>query len=116
MNPSSYDKLVKENITKTYKKSNDKLVEELDAKSAKIAERLKLDDRIEKLATDAEAFVTLKDHKPNFYDHPTCRLINPSKSEIGAISKQILDDINASIITSTKINQWKNTASVLKWF
>ena len=104
MNPSSYDKLVKENVTKTYKKSNDKLVGELNAKSAKIAERLKLDDRIEKLATN-EAFVTLKDHKQNFSDHPTCRLINPSKS-----------DINASVISSTKINQWKNTASVLKWF
>ena len=48
MNPSSYDKLVKENVTKTYKKSNDKLLGELDAKSAKIAERRKLDDRIEK--------------------------------------------------------------------
>ena len=105
----------KENVTKTYKKSNDKLVGELDSKSAKIAEPLKLDDRVEKLATN-EAFVTLKDHKPNFSDHPTCRLINPSKSEIGVISKLILDDINASIISSTKINQWKNTASVLKWF
>ena len=50
MDPSSYDKLVKENVTnyKTYKKSNVKLAEELDAKSAKIAERLKLNDRIEK--------------------------------------------------------------------
>ena len=38
MNPSSYDKLVKENVTKTYKKSNVKLVEELHANSAKIAE------------------------------------------------------------------------------
>ena len=28
----------------------------------------------------------------------------------------ILDDINTCIITSTKINQRKNTASVLKWF
>ena len=65
---------------------------------------------------EKEAFVTLKDHKPNFHNHPTCRLINPTKSEIGAISKHILDDINASVITSTKINQWKNTASVLKWF
>lgn len=87
----------------------------MNAKSAKIAERLKLDDRIEKLAVN-EAFVTLKDHKQNFSDHPTCRLINPSKSEIGVISKRILDDINASVISSTKINQWKNTASVLKWF
>ena len=50
MNPSSYDKLIKENVTKTYKKSNDKLVGELDAKSAKIAERIKLEDRIERLA------------------------------------------------------------------
>ena len=115
MNPSSYDKLVKENVTKTYKKSNVKLVEELDAKSTKIAERLKLNDRIEKLATN-EAFVTLKDHKSNFSEHPTCCLINPSKSEIGVISKHILDDINTSIISNTKINQWKNTASVLKWF
>ena len=115
MNPSSYDKLIKENVTKTYKKSNDELVEKLDAQSARIAERLKLDDRVEKLAK-TEAFVTLKDHKPNFNDHPTCRLINPSKREIGAISKHILDDINTSIITSTKINQWKNTASVLRWF
>ena len=75
---------------------NDELVGKLDAQSARIAERLKLDDRVEKLAK-TEAFVTLKDHKPNFYDHPTCRLINPSKSEIGAISKHILDDINTSI-------------------
>ena len=107
--------MIKENVTKTYKKSNDELVRELDGQSARIAERLKLDDRIEKLAMK-EAFITLKDHKPNFSDHPTCRLINPLKSEIGTISKHILDDINACIITSTKINQWKNTASVLKWF
>ena len=81
----------------------------------RLAERLKLDDRIEKLAKK-EAFITLKDHKPNFQDHPTCRLINPSKSEIGVISKHILDEINTSIINGTKINQWKNTSSVLKWF
>ena len=104
MTSSSYDKMVKENVTKTYKNSNDKLVGELDSKSTKIAEPLKLDDRIEKLATN-EAFVTLKDHEPNFSDHPMCRLINPSEYEIGVISKLILDDINASIISSTKINQ-----------
>ena len=75
----------------------------------------KIYTRIEKLA-EKEAFITLKDHKPTFNDHPTCRLINPSKSEIGVISKQILDDINTAIINKTQINQWKNTSSVLKWF
>ena len=115
MNTSAYNKLIKENVTKTYKKSSGKVVEKLNAQSAKIAKNLKLDDRIEKLA-EKEAFLTLKDHKPAFHDHPTCRLINPSKSETGVISKHILDDINTTIINKTKINQWKNTSSVLKWF
>ena len=106
MNTSAYNKLMKESVTKTYKKSSGKVVEKLNAQSAKIAEHLKLDDRIEKLAE--EAFLTLKDHKSTFHDHSTCRLINPSKSEIGVISKSILDD-------KTKINQWKNTSSFLKW-
>ena len=75
MNPSSYDKLIMENITKTYKKSGDELVEKLDAQSARIADRLKLDDCIKKLAKK-ETFITLKDHKPNFQDHSSCRL-NP---------------------------------------
>ena len=115
MNPTAYNKLIKENVTKTYKKSSDKIVDKLNTQAARIAEQLKLDDRMEKLA-QKEAFITLKDHKPAFHDHPTCRLINPSKSEIGVISKHILDDINTSIINETKINQWKNTSSVLKWF
>ena len=100
---------------KTYKKASDQLVGRLDAQSARIAERLNLDGRMEKLAKK-EAFITLKDHKATFSDHPTRRLINPTKSEIGVISKQILDEINTSIINSTRINQWKNTSSVLQWF
>jgi hypothetical protein len=60
--------------------------------------------------------VTLKDHKPNFTNSPTCRLINPSKSEIGIVSKQILERINNKIIAATKLNQWKNTASVINWY
>ena len=115
MTPDSYDKFIKENVTKTYKKSSHGVANKLDTQSASIAKQLKLDDRIEKLAKN-EAFITLKDHKPAFNDHPTCRLINPSKSEIGVVSKHILDEINSAVISSTQINQWKNTASILKWF
>ena len=57
----------------------------------------KFDDRIEKLAKK-EAFISLNDHKPNFHDHPTCGVINSSKSEIVIISEQILDE--PEIITS----------------
>ena len=46
----------------------------------------------------------------------TSRLINPSKQEIGKISKQILDSINKKLLNATRVNQWKNTSSVLQWF
>ena len=49
-------------------------------------------------------------------DHPTCRLINPAKSELGKVSKQILDNINSKIRKMTKLNLWKNTSDVINWF
>ena len=104
MSTATYEKLITENVTKTYKKSSPKVVDELNSQSARVAEKLGLDNRIEKLA-EREAFITLKDHKPEFHAHPTCRLINPSKSEIGIISKRILDEINTTIIQKTQINQ-----------
>ena len=61
-------------------------------------------------------FFTLKDHKENFQNNPTVRLINPAKNEIGRISKVILDKINSSLIEQLKVNQWKNTQNVIEWF
>ena len=63
-----------------------------------------------------DAFITLKDHKPNFSNKPTCQLINPTKSKIGKISKEILDRINNKITSTSNFNQWKNTTSVIEWF
>ena len=46
----------------------------------------------------------------------SCRLMNPSKTDIGKISKQILDKVNTSILEKIKVNQWKNTSSVIEWY
>ena len=62
------------------------------------------------------AFITLKDHKANFESNPKCRLINPSKSELGKVSKVILDDINNRLREKLKVNQWKNSNSLISWF
>ena len=43
-------------------------------------------------------------------------MINPAKSELGKISKIILDDINTQIRNATGLNQWKNSLSVIDWF
>ena len=60
-------------------------------------------------------FITLKEHKENFLNNPTVRLITPAESKLRRISKAILDNINKCLCTSFTINQWKNTASVTDW-
>ena len=111
----AYEKLLDTAITKTYKKAPAKAASRIVSDEKKIAKSLAIDNRIDLLA-EKDSFITLKDHKPNFSNNPTCRLINPSKSEIGIISKQILLRINSKIIKHTKINQWNNTDAVIKWF
>ena len=64
----------------------------------------------------SEAFVTLKDHKPNFADNRPCRLINPAKPEMGMVSKRILDRVVTKLQEKVSTNLWKNTASVLEWY
>ncbi len=62
-----------------------------------------------------DAFVTIKDHKENLPTNLKCRLINPAKSELGKVSKVVLDRINDSIRTRLNLNQWKNSHSVIEW-
>ena len=62
------------------------------------------------------AFISLKDHKPNFQSSLLCCLINPSKSDIGKISKSILDRINQNLRSKLHFNQWKNSENVIDWF
>ena len=111
----NYKRLLEANITKTYKKADKKQQSMMDEEARVITKQLNIDDRVEKTAMK-EAFITLKDHKENFANRPTCRLINPSKPEIGRISKQLLEEINGKLVNIKKVNQWKNTASVLQWF
>ena len=61
-------------------------------------------------------YITLKDHKDNFRSAHPCRLINPCKSEIGKISKSILENINRNLLKLLQVNQWRNSESVIKWF
>ena len=44
-----------------------------------------------------EAFITIKDCKEGFPHHASCRLLNLSKTNIGRISKVLLDKINSAV-------------------
>ena len=115
LDKDQHDKLLKNSITTTYKKANDNNIHDINNEARNIATELNIQDRAERMA-ERQAFITLKDHKDNFENNTTCRLINPAKSEIGRISKQILEKINTTIRNKTTLNQWKNSLSVINWF
>ena len=68
------------------------------------------------LSEKNNAFVTLNDHKQNFRSVAPCHLINRCKSELGKISKIILENISKTLIEKLNVNQWKNTETVIHWF
>ena len=62
-----------------------------------------------------ECFITLKDHKPNFENNATARLIDPAENEIGRISKVILENISKELRNKLQLQQWNNTTTVINW-
>ena len=112
MEKDDYNRHLRENITKTYKKTDRRKVKSISYEVNKIVEKVSIDDRVEKMQEN-EAFITIKDHKEGFSHQVSCRLLHPSKSNIGKISKALLDKINSAVLSATKINQWKNTSSVI---
>ena len=109
------NRLLTENITKSYKHGNNDMVDDMNEELKLIAKDLSIDDRVDIMAKK-NAFITLKDHKENFESNPKCQLLNPTKSELGKISKAIVDNINDTIRETLGVNQWKNTQSVIHWF
>ena len=104
-------------ITSTYKKANDNIKKRINKKEKEMVKK-SFDNIIDRMDINAESncYITIKDHKENFLNHPKVRLINPAKNELGRISKTILDNRNMNLFQATKINQWKNTVNAIKWF
>jgi hypothetical protein len=105
--PDNYNKLLMENITKTYKLGNENVTDDINDELRNIASNLSIGNRVDTMAKRS-AYITLN-HKENFESNPKFCLINPAKSELGKVSKIILDDINARINSTIKVNQWQNS-------
>ena len=63
-----------------------------------------------------EAYIQFKDHKPNFENKLQTRLINPSKTELGRISKCIIQNIVKSFKKASHCNLWGNSNETYEWF
>ena len=90
---AEYDKLLWENISKSYKKTERETLDEANYCAAAIAQQLGLADRMLTFR-EVSAFLSLKDHKDCFQARKPCRLLNPAKGDMGRVSKQILEKIN----------------------
>ena len=113
LSKDEYQKLLTENVTKTYKMTNMRQVYDINNKTKSIAKQLSIDDRIERIHEN-ESYITIKDHKEEFPNKTSCRLINQSKSDVGKISKTILDKIVTKIDSLINVNRWKNSISVIE--
>ena len=95
MTKTDYNKLLNENITKSYNKG-DENVYRVNHEAKEIAKKIGITDKVE-CFVERDAFITLKDHKDNFQNNPKCRLINPSKSRCsnGLSSCHTKNDLNS---------------------
>ena len=80
-----------------------------------LASKLGIVDWVEKYNTK-NCFIPIKDDKSDFKINPECRLMNPAKTQIGKVSKIIIQDVFASLRRALNINQWRSTQDCIKWF
>ena len=78
LNKNNYQNLLRNAITTIYKKANKNIGTKIDEEGIKFAKQADILDKIEKNGT-GNCFVTMKNHKENFTNHRTTRVINPSK-------------------------------------
>ena len=91
-----YKEYLNSNITKDYKKAEKRVIDNIDKDDKKVATELEIDDRMY-CTSKRDSFITLKDHKHQFMNNPKFRLINPTKSELGMVSKQMIDKIISTV-------------------
>ena len=111
----NYKKLLDKNVQDDYKKERNNNMKKVTVEHQKIVSDLGLEERVFK-TTPRSAFLSIKDHKDDFVNNTKCRLINPTKPEIGRISKKILENVISVVKKKSKLMQWKNTDEVLIWF
>ena len=110
-----HEKLLTNAVTTDHKKAINSIKKKINIAGKQILKNNEILKRVE-INGENNRFFTLKHHKNNFANKPQVRLINPAKSELGRISKVILDKINLAIRDNFSFNQWKNTQNVIDWF
>ena len=95
-------------VIKNHKKAPPNLVADINKEAKLLASKEKTEDRIEKFNIK-NCFITLKDHNGDFRRNPTYRLINPTNTSMGKISKIILqgsDWVQSQVKLYQRLKKW----------
>ena len=84
----TYKKILMNNITNTYQKADISLPTKINKDAKRISKKFSIEQKID-IMPQQQSFITIKDHKENFRTNPKYRLLNPTKSELGKLSKNI---------------------------
>ena len=114
--PQLYKKLVINNLTSEYSIAPNDPTIKINEEATQILSNYNTKNRKIPKFLKAEAFITIKDHKPNFPHNISCRTINPSKSFLGKIAKLNLQTHIDKIRSKSNLTQWLNSDEVIKWF
>ena len=113
--PSKYQEILNKKITDNYKIDKDNTIDQINKDTCNFASKLHINDRLGKFQKK-DAYILFKDHKPNFINKLQTRLINPSKTELGKISKNIIQNIVTNVREASHSNLWRNSFDTIEWF
>ena len=105
----------REAVAKDYKKTTRQVIDQVNIETAHIATELDLDKRMERYR-ETECFFTLKDHKKGWPSKISKRLLNGAKTELGKVSKIMLQGILEKVLKETGLSSWQSTRDCLEWF
>ena len=80
--------MINKAITSKYKKASNNIKKQINIDGKQILRNREVLSRLE-INGENNRFITLKDHKEDFNNNPSVRLINSAKKELGHISKAI---------------------------
>ena len=103
---SDYQRLMHENLTRDYRLDNGNKLSDINNDTHKFARSLEIGDRMES-HSQANAFLTIKDHNEDFTNTIKCRIINPACNNLGKVSKRVLDEINTTCREAAGVSQFK---------
>ena len=110
-----YRKIIRDNVTRNYQRDDADTVDQINRDIYTTTCKLGIHDRVNRLE-EKQCYVLLKDHKPDFLERLPARLINPAKTELGRVSKSILQRLVEDLSRKLHLNLWISTADAIMWF